>query len=98
MKDEMIMRGLHSHIKSTEPYILSPFSGKAAACLDDKGVLEDDGAEAGDVGGEGLAREVGPGVDVQDHLHVAGPKVEAVLRSREHGLVVVVHEQLVLGR
>lgn len=32
--------------------------------LDDKGILKHDGAEAGDVGGEGLARQVGPGMDV----------------------------------
>ena len=37
---------------------------EARRCLDDEGILKDDGAEAGDVGGEGLARQVGPGVDV----------------------------------
>lgn len=66
--------------------------------LDDKGVLKHDGAEAGDVGGEGLARQVGPGMDVQRDLHVVGPKVEALLRPRQHRLVVVVDQQLVLWR
>lgn len=66
------------------------------AHLDDKCILKNHSSQPWDVGGEGLPGQVRPRMDVQVDLHVVGPKIELVLRPREHRLVIVVRQQPML--